>query len=393
MPAVANIIVSPVISYRSDRFRSRLGRRVPFLLAITPPAFVSFVGLALSPAIGGWMHGAMGGVSPGRGACVLLCMAFFWLVFDVASVVTNVVHSALVNDVVPREVIGRFFGIFRVVSLGAGMLFNEYVLGSVEKHYVAIFLVIGVAYLVCFMLMCVMVKEGEYPPPPAVERGPLRERLAASVRTYIRECFARPYYRWFFLSFFLAYTGFEAINMFSMYFSQAVGKSTARYGHWSAVQLGCSLVQAPIIGWIADKVHPLRVTIFALCLYALSTALAFLFVRDERTFAMSHVICGTCSGMWLTATAALPQVLLPRLKFATYASVLLICYGVAKLTIGPIVGTILDAVNAGRTNANRDYHLIFLWACIFITLSLLVTLNVHRYFIRYGGPRGYVAPE
>jgi hypothetical protein len=120
---------------------------------------------------------------------------------------------------------------------------------------------------------------------------------------------------------------------------------------------------------------------------------AFLFVHDQRTFAMAHVICGTCSGMWLTATAALPLVLLPRLKFATFASVLAICYGLAKLVIGPIVGAILDHVNGGRIATQRDYHLIYLWACIFVTAAMGVTLIVHRYFMMYGGPRKYVAPE
>jgi hypothetical protein len=128
-------------------------------------------------------------------------------------------------------------------------------------------------------------------------------------------------------------------------------------------------------------------------MYALTTGLAFAFARDERTFAMAHVICGTCSGMWLTATAALPQVLLPRLKFATFASVLVISYGIAKLAIGPIVGTILDFVNGDKPPASRDYHLIYLWACCFITLSLLVTLVVHKFFMAYGGRRAYVAPE
>src|SRR5437763_655717 len=47
-PALA-IFLSPIVSYRSDRCRSRLGRRIPFLLVATPPAFVAMVGLALSP--------------------------------------------------------------------------------------------------------------------------------------------------------------------------------------------------------------------------------------------------------------------------------------------------------------------------------------------------------
>jgi MFS family permease len=221
----------------------------------------------------------------------------------------------------------------------------------------------------------------------------MHRRLALAIETYGRECFSKPIYVWFFASFFLAYVGFEAINLFSLYFSQSVGMSTAAYGHWSAVQLFCSLIQAPIIGWIADKVHPLRVTIFAQVMYAITTALAFLFVRDARTFAMAHVICGTCSGMWLTATAALPQVMLPRLKFATFASVLAICYGMAQLSIGPLVGTLLDYMNAGKTGTQRDYHLIFGWASAFITLSMLATLVVYRYFVAHGGPKGYVPPD
>jgi MFS family permease len=393
LPAVLGITIAPVVSFRSDRFRSRWGRRIPFLILSTPPAFAAMIGLALSPALGRSLHHALGPRSPGPSFCVLGFIALFWLIFDVAMIITSSVHGALVNDVVPKEVIGRFFGLFRVISLGAGMVFNEYLLGKVENHYVAIFLGIGSAYFVCFMAMCLIVREGDYPPPPPSARGTLAHRIRAATQTFLRECFTHPFYRWFFLSYLLAYTGFEAINLFSLYFSQSVGMTTAAYGHYPAIQLFCSLVQAPIIGWVADKVHALRVTIFALFMYTLLTFLAFLFVRDQHTFALAHVICGTCSGIWLTATAPLPLVLLPRLKFATFASVLAICYGVAKLVIGPIVGSILDAINGARPAAARDYHLIYLWASCWMAASLVVTLIVHRYFMNYGGPRGYRPPE
>jgi MFS family permease len=393
MPAVLSIALSPIVSFRSDRFRSRWGRRIPFLLLSTPPAFVSMVGLAFSPVFGRRIDQALGAHSPGITVCVLACIAFFWLIFDVTLVVTSSMHAALVNDVVPKKVIGRFFGMFRVASLGAGMFFNEYLLGQMEKHYVAIFLVIGTAFLVSFSLMCLMVREGDYAPPPPAKKGRLSERIAGAFETYVRECFTNPYYRWFFLSFLLAYMAFEPINLFSLYFSQSVGMKTASYGHYSAIQLLCSLIQAPILGWVADKIHPLRLTLFALFMYAMSTGLAFFFVRDQQTFALAHVICGTCSGMWLTATAPMAQVLLPRMKFATFASVLAICQATARLLVGPIVGWLLDFMNAGKTASTRDYHFIYLWACVFVTLSLMVTLVVYRKFMEHGGPKHYVAPE
>ena len=121
--------------------------------------------------------------------------------------------------------------------------------------------------------------------------------------------------------------------------------------------------------------------------------IAFLYVRDARSFAAAHVLCGTISGIWLTATAPLGPALLPKLKYATFASVVGVAGSVAALVTAPIVGAWLDHLNHGKAATARDYHPIFLWASLFIFGSMIVTLVVHRYFMAYGGPRGYVPPE
>src|SRR5205807_1246446 len=131
---------------------------------------------------------------------------------------------------------------------------------------------------------------------------------------------SHPYYVLFFVSIMLANIAFAPINAYSVPFATSLHMSDTMYGRWSAVQLGLSLLQAYPLGWLADRIHPIRVTLMALCLYSLTTFLAFLFVRSAPTFAAAHVICGTCSGMWLTATAPLGLMLLPKGKFATYAS-------------------------------------------------------------------------
>jgi MFS family permease len=391
-PALA-IFLAPVISYRSDRYRSRLGRRIPFLLVATPPAFLAMMGLALSPWLGRWAHQLLGSHSPGIVPCVIGMFTIAWLVFDVAVIMTNCVHGALVNDVVPREVMGTFFGWFRFGSLGAGMLFMYFLVGKIEQHYVAIFLGIGLFYLVCFTVMCLLVREGEYPPPPpAGEGGPLASFFEAAA-AYFRECLTKKYYLWFFLSFFLAYMAFQPINLFSVYFSESVGMSKKTYGYYSTIQFALSLAQAPLVGWLADKVHPLRLTILALLFYGLTTGVAYLYVHDAGTFAAAHVICGTISGFWLTATAPLAPALLPKLKFATFASALIIAQSLAQIVASPIIGWIVVRVNHGRPPELRNYHVIYAWACVFITLSMLVTLIVHRYFMQYGGRKNYVAPE
>ena len=164
LPALMAVIVAPVVSYHSDRLRSRWGRRIPFLIATAPVAFAATAGLAYSPVIGRWLAHALGAQS--ENAAVVASFGVFWAIFELCStVVASVVLPGLINDVVPRPVLGRFFGMFRVVSLGAGMLFQWFLMGKVETYYVPIFLGIGALYAVSFTLMCFTVKESVAPAP------------------------------------------------------------------------------------------------------------------------------------------------------------------------------------------------------------------------------------
>jgi hypothetical protein len=65
VPAALGMIIGPVISMRSDRFRSRWGRRIPFLLVPLPMVVLSMAGLAFTPTFGGWIHEWLGARSPG----------------------------------------------------------------------------------------------------------------------------------------------------------------------------------------------------------------------------------------------------------------------------------------------------------------------------------------
>lgn len=53
---------------------------------------------------------------------------------------------ALINDVLPLAVIGRFFGYFRMVSPGAGIFFNLAMINHAEEHCFRIFVGPGLFY-------------------------------------------------------------------------------------------------------------------------------------------------------------------------------------------------------------------------------------------------------
>ena len=171
LPAAISAILSPIISYRSDRHRGRWGRRIPYILVATPMAAVFMVGLAFSQSIGGLAHHALGARSPGLVTLTLTIFAMFSVGFDFAAIVTGSVFGALINDVVPKTFLGRFYGLFRILDLSAGIIFNYWLIGTAETHSQWMFAAIGTLYGVGVVMMCLMVKEGEYPPPPDVQAG------------------------------------------------------------------------------------------------------------------------------------------------------------------------------------------------------------------------------
>jgi len=393
LPQIILLVVGPVVAYRSDRHRGRWGRRIPFLLVPTPIAVVAMVGLAYGPAIGHWLHEALGHWSPGEDGSVIITLAIFWALFELSAIICNAVLVSLITDVVPREVVGRFFGLFRFVSLLAGILFGYFVLGHVQEHYTVVFLGIAAIYGVSFTAMCLKVKEGTYPPVPPSERAPAGTGLGLRVRqvvdglgNYCRDCFALPYYRWFFGSYALSTMAAVPSNLFILFFAQSLGISMATYGKLTALQFVLSLVQAYPIGWLADRFHPLRVSMVAMVLIALSNGVAFILVHDALTFGIAFVLCGTLWGFWFTASSAVPSALLAKPRFASLDSAKSIASAVGQMVLGPICGWFLDL-------HHHDYHYMYLWASALAGLALLATFVLYRKFVSYGGPDNYVAPE
>ncbi len=381
IPAALGFILGPIVSVMSDNHRSRWGRRIPFLLIPTPIATLSIFGLAFSPKLGTLLHEWLGASSPGLNVSVILVFIFFWSTFEVASIIANSILGGLINDVVPQEVIGRFFGFFRAVSLGAGILFNYSLMGHVEEYYNWILISIGLLYGIGFTLTCLNVKEGEYPPPPPRQGfSPLR----ASKR-YVRECFSNPFYRWIFAANTLAMLAFGPVNTFSIFYAKSVGMDMDRYGKCLALSFAISLMLSFFLGWLADKFHPVRLGLVSIAGYMLLSAWASFFSNTPDTFAFALVAHTVLSGIYLTATASIGQRLFPKLSFAQFASAAGLINGLFFATLPPLVGMALDLTG-------NIYRHTFFYGGILAAFSLVSFIILNRRFMRLGGPSGYVPP-
>ncbi len=405
IPTVIALILSPIVSYKSDRMRSRWGRRIPFLIYPTPVAGLAMIGIAFSPQMGVALYKMMGN-TPAAGQTLQLAAANYtigiftvlWIVFEVAVIVSGAVFGGLINDVVPRSVLGRFFGFFRAISLYDGILFNAILFKHAAEHFTLMFALVGVLFGGGFLLMCLKVKEGQYPPPPPYEvntvvagRGFLAwlvafiTRFVAATVTYFRECFAEPYYLLLFAMFTFGALTFRPINDFTIRYASQLNMADSDYGCLVAVSYLVSLTIAFPLGMFVDRIHALRMAMLSLVLYVVTALYGSLYVHDAFTFGVALVAHTILSGTFFTCSASLGQALYPRSKFSQYASAGGIVTSIIVLFYGPSIGFVLD-----RTNNN--YHLTFWAGLILSSITLLLTIAVYFKFKQNGGTQGYLAP-
>ena len=260
IPAVLNALCNPVISVKSDRCRSRWGRRIPFIAGTLPALVLCLFALAFSDKIGVWAHGHLGravaGFSPKT--VTIAVMAICMTLFSFFNTFVNSVFWYLFNDVVPEHLMARFMSWFRMAGMGASAIYSLCIFPYAKTHSTEILGGIAIVYCLGFGLMCFNVKEGEYPPPEPFEgEDPV---VITAIKAYIRECFCYPHYWYIFLANMGLAIGY-ASSLFSIFFTQGMNLSFTMIGRLSFIGNVAYALYIPVSGWLADRYHPIRVVL------------------------------------------------------------------------------------------------------------------------------------
>jgi maltose/moltooligosaccharide transporter len=371
LPAVISIVVVPVISYRSDRYRSNRGRRIPFLLWQSPLTVLSMIGLGLAPWLGMRIHALLGAASPGLDFCVLTLFALCWTVFETIAIMTLSIYIGLVNDVVPSGLLGRFFSGVRIVSLGAGIIFNTYIFKLTEHHLMEIFIGIGILFGVGTMLMCLKVREGQYA-PPQLDAGARPAGFQAATRGYFVEFFSTPYYMYIFAALMFAGIAPTPFTTFSQIYAGNLGISKAELGNLLAASFAVSMVAAFLIGVAVDRFSALTVTTATMALYFASSLFGYFLIESgDHNFYFAYICHVVISGAYYTAVASLPLRLFPKDRFMQFNSAaFLVSHGSAAL-VSVIQGPVLDY-------SDHDYKLTLLFGAFFAFIAVLLLMKVRH---------------
>jgi Na+/melibiose symporter-like transporter len=373
IPALISLLLVPAIGLRSDRSRSRWGRRRPYLMVSAPLAAIAMLCVAAAPNVAAGAHALLGAWSPGPQALEMACFCLFWTVFEAAAMTTVALFSGLVNDVMPRGLIGRFFAAFRIVGLSVAIVFNMSLFALADAWLFELLLTIALVFGLSIPVMCLMVREGRYPDPGApIEPGAAHGRLLLA-HAQLAQCCTERRTIWAFAAFMLAAVTFGPFNTFSQSYALDLGLSKAELGTLTASAYAVSIVIAFGIGWLADRFGAVPVAAATMALYCLIALGGWLLVDGAaafRCFYLAHVIV---SGAYFTAAAAMPMVLFPRAEFVRYNSSKDIMVALANIVVGTCLGPLLDL-------SGHDYRLTLASAALFSLLCLgcMARLLAHR---------------
>jgi len=396
MPAALNMGLNPWISYRSDRLRSRWGRRIPFILFSLPFLAASMVLLGWSEEIGYWLHaniGAFGSVAPATitiGLIVIFLFAFRFFDMFVGSV-----FNCLFNDVVPVEFLGRFMGMFRIVSTGAAVIFNIFIFKHSDTHMREIFTATALLYLIGVGWMCFRVKEGEYPP---IEGEKKVVGFLQNVKNYGRESFSDPIYLQSYLAH--ACTIMAAgSGVFMVFFYKEMGLDLEQIGWLAGLGGGAAMVATIFAAVFVDRWHPVRIMTYLMVFSAVSGFVNWVWVpvtlpgnlyfwlgiSTTLTAAFSGALGGISSYTMLMR-------IYPKSRYAQFCSARALVVSLASIATGLAAGAFLDGMKGIWPESGFCYRLIFLWSWPFSIAAAILMAKLYRRWLRLGGDEHYSAP-
>jgi len=380
---ILNSALNPIISYQSDRLRSRWGRRRPFIVVTTPFVVLFLAAIPFAPEILSGIRSVgildrLLSISP----LAPLILMFIFLVagFQAFNMFISSVYYYLIPDVVPKEFLGRFYSLFRVFGAAAGMGYNYFIFGTAETHMRSIFVLTSLVYGFAILLMCWRVKEGEYPPAIVEAHG----RWWSGIHNYAKECFGYSYYWWVFLAYSALGWG-SAGNVVTVFFYRDdlgfsldfIGKMTA----WSGFLF---LVLSYPMGMLIDRWGSHKTIILGTALVPIFSILTFFLAVDKESaivWMMLRSLPLALSGM---AAMKWTVDVYPHDRYGQFGSAGALFSSIGGIVAASVFGWWIDWVKA--------YRYLFLWNAFFSVMGLVALLIVYRRWKVLGGPENYHAP-
>ncbi len=361
--------VNPVFSVWSDRFRSKWGRRRPFLFIVTPCFAFTLMGTPYMPDFYkysmhyAWVRAIMSHVH-------MSGPIFFIAILLTINVLFNdmlqTIFSYLYWDVVPQIVLGRFQAMMKIAGALAGILWNAYFMSLADFHMKGVYVGVSLSCLIVYLLSVFMVKEGDYPPPDAHKKG---GTFFAPIRAYFVECFSDSFYVWMFVGFSLIQIGNLANNIRPFYLREDLHMNLGAIGQYSTPSQIVMMLLGFGVGSLADKLKPVRLMFPTYLAWATANVGAYLFVTDKWSYLFWFTLINIAIFSTGVTYGAFVAEMYPRAKLGQFCSANATTSAVVTAILNPGVGWLFDTIHFNR--------FCFLFSGIFEFLGAVVFLKVY----------------
>jgi MFS family permease len=345
------IFAQPLAGALSDRCRSRLGLRAPFILT------GSFIGGA-----------AIVMIAPQTS---MVGLGIFWVI---ASITLNVMNgplaTVLADRVEPtkRGMASGFLGAAQTGGGTLGIIFGGWI---ANRNLPLGYVVFGVGiFLVC--LVFVLLNPEPSTKDMTVEPFSWKEffgQFWVSPRKH-------PDFGWAFGGRFLMYLGYQGVVAYQLYIlrdyiGQSESASNVTIGVMSTIQLVTLILSSVVSGYLSDKFQARKPFVFFATVVMAVSYLVPLFWRTESGMLVMAAVLGLGYGAYMSIDMALMTQVLPNdgENAGKDMGVLTIATNLPQMLTQPIVAVLL-------TISSGSYVILFVWAIVLVFVSSLLVLPI-----------------
>lgn len=354
------MVVQPIVGVFSDRARTRLGRRIPFMIFGAALIAGCLTLLALAPAL--WV------------------LVLGVLLIQMSSNILQGPWQALIPDLVPEEQRGTASGLKAMMDILAfvvGRAVAGFFFGRVpEWGESAVLMAIAVpvvVFVIALVITAIWAREsaGDIP-----ENAPTQSVGEALRNAFYVDWSAHPAFRWWFYNRVLFWGAFIFLNTFLVtYMIGVLGMEEAGaqsfVGRLSTIIGGALLLVALPAGRLADRFGRKPLVMAAGVTAFLGTSIILL-GRDTTIVTIGGAIVGMSIGAFLSANWAMVTDIVPRDEAARYLGIANIatCLGSGGARL--LGGLFIDPLNQAFDSTSAGFLIIYGVAALFFLSSALV---------------------
>ena len=338
---VVTLLTQPIIGTFSDRTRSRMGRRAPWMV--------------IGAAVGGLLLIGMGSLSS------VIWIAVFYVVVQLSFNALQGPFTAIVPDRFPparRGIASAMFGIGTTAGITIGILVS----GQLAAHLGVAYAAFGIVVIIAALLF-VLLNRDYSSKDAVVERLTFRSFVAGfwiSPRKH-------PDFAWAFAARFLFILGYFVVFAFQLYLltdyvGLKLGAADQAIGALALASLATTVISVVIGGMWSDRIGRRKVFVYAASVFvALGLAVPLLLPSVAGMLIMSAV-SGIGFGLYTATDTALMTQVLPK-DGATAGKDLGI------LNIATNLPQALSAAVAGVLIGSLGYPALFVFGMIAVVLG------------------------